>query len=171
MADGADGERYRAFVERCNRVTLENDLKWVPWDEANASEEQMDTLRSAGQWLEERGIPIRGHYIHWAVIEGGSLPPHVAEEYNGNVQELLDAWATNMRGRVPAATEIGDVVEWDDINHPVVGVAVSPERKLSSALITMLTCSTSRRSSPAAEHWINEGSMLSGYLELKRTNA
>jgi hypothetical protein len=33
MAPGPDGDRYRALVEELfNTVTLENDLKWGPWE-------------------------------------------------------------------------------------------------------------------------------------------
>ena len=163
MADDSDGEQYREFVERCNRVTFENDLKWEPWAAAEASPEKMATLEDAVTWLAHRDIPIRGHYVHWAVIEGGSLPTHVAEGYDGDAAALYDVWMDNIRERVPQAAALGNIFEWDVINHPVgwSGRLPRTEAEFGTDFYAELF-DLADDLVPDSDHWINEGSILSG---------
>ena len=168
MADTADGERYREFVNRCNRVTFENDLKWQPWAAADESAAKMATLTEAVDWLDERDIPIRGHYIHWAVIEGGSLPAPVAKEYDGDAGSLYDEWMDNINDRVPRAAALGNIDEWDVINHPVgwSGRLPRTEAEFGTDFYAELF-ELAEALVPDADHWINEGSILSGLSRVR----
>ena len=112
--EGKDGDAYRKMVDECfSRVVFENDLKMGMWVQSlkNAPESSFrweNTLK-AMDWLKERGIPIRGHYLCWAPWEEWS--------------EALKAEPDKIKQRILAhiprvAAELGDrVMDWDAINH------------------------------------------------------
>lgn len=111
---GPDGDAYRKIVDECfSRVVFENDLKMGMWEQSlkNAPESSFrweNTLK-AMDWLKERGLPVRGHYLCWAPWEEWS--------------EALRAEPDKIRERILAhiprvAAEVGErVMEWDAINH------------------------------------------------------
>lgn len=71
MAGGGDGDRYRAVVEQhFNRVVLENDLKWMPWEASRSgtnSTYRMAWTEAALAWRRRREITVRGHYVKHGV--------------------------------------------------------------------------------------------------------
>lgn len=111
---GTDGETYRKIVESSfSRVVFENDLKMGLWEtslkngEGNAF--RWDHTQQACDWLKERRIGIRGHYLSWAPWEPWS--EKLKNEPDKIRQRILD--------HIPRmAAETGDrVMEWDAINH------------------------------------------------------
>jgi endo-1,4-beta-xylanase len=112
--EGPDGEAYRRIVENSfSRVVFENDMKMEFWENslANPSDSSFrwDDTRKACDWLKERQIGIRGHYLCWAPWEEWS------EKLKGEPDKIKQRVLTHIP-RV--AAEIGDrVTEWDAINH------------------------------------------------------
>lgn len=110
-----DGERYRAIVDECfSRVVFENDLKPGPWEAAKAPDTKgayrKVWLDQSLQWLAERRIQTRGHYLCWAPFEPWS------EKLKENPQAIREKVLAYMREITPA---IGNqVCEWDALNHP-----------------------------------------------------
>ncbi len=110
-----DGDRYRAIVEECfSRVVFENDLKPGPWEAAKdpntTGAYRKVWLDKSLQWLGQRQIQARAHYLCWAPFEPWS------EKLKDNPQAIRDKVLAYMREITPA---IGDrVCEWDALNHP-----------------------------------------------------
>lgn len=112
--EGAEGDAYRKIVEECfSRVVFENDLKMSMWEtslknEAGHSFRWANTLKSC-DWLKQRGIGIRGHYLSWAPWEKWS------EELKDRPDKIRERILTHL----PRLTNaVGDrVIEWDAINH------------------------------------------------------
>ncbi len=111
---GADGEAYRKIVDECfSRAVFENDLKMEAWEGSlkndSASNFQWQNTLKACDWLKERGIGIRGHYLSWAPWEAWS------EALKGEPEKIKQRILTHLP-RV--AAEVGNrVIEWDAINH------------------------------------------------------
>jgi GH35 family endo-1,4-beta-xylanase len=111
---GADGDAYRKITEECfSRVVFENDLKMEAWETSLKNQDTSSfrweqTLKSC-QWLKERGIGIRGHYLSWAPWEPWS------EALKAEPDKIKSRILTHLPKVVSAA---GDrVIEWDAINH------------------------------------------------------
>jgi endo-1,4-beta-xylanase len=115
--ENADNLRFQQEVERLfNTVTFENDLKWP-----SMSDERLQTVDRAVEWLHERDIEARGHCLLWGSY--GHIPSPT-KELRG--QQLLDAckshvtdYATRMRGKLylwDVVNEAGSNVEvWEEI--------------------------------------------------------
>ncbi|MCA9262120.1 MAG: endo-1,4-beta-xylanase, partial [Planctomycetales bacterium] len=54
----------RRFVELFNAATLENALKWLPW-ENNLGQHSQQVAIDAVAWLRDRDIAVRGHALVW----------------------------------------------------------------------------------------------------------
>ena len=113
----ADNLRFQQEVERLfNTVTFENDLKWP-----SMSEERLQVVDRAVEWLHERDIDARGHCLLWGSYR------HIPQPFNElRGEELLDAcrehvtdYATRMRGKLylwDVVNEAGSNVEvWKEI--------------------------------------------------------
>ena len=109
---------YReVFAANFNKAVLENDLKIGGW-QAGASDEGARFRRSwtyaALDWLDERGIEVRGHYGVWGPIDAGQPwntgGIDTGPEYGPKMLEYLDEFVPQIAGRVG---------EWDAINHIV----------------------------------------------------
>ena len=111
-ADSSDGRRYREVVDRWfSRVVFENDLKDFGWESrAWGKEEKLKQLDRAFDWLGERGIAVRGHYL----IQD-AVPPNLAK--------VKDAAAIRRHFIQTAGERLAfardRVCEWDVVNHPV----------------------------------------------------
>jgi len=115
MGAGASNDTYRAHVlELFNTGTFENDLKWEPWiGDWSSSFSRSQTL-AALQWLQEQGIPMRGHVLVWPSTR--------------NMPDSFTSRINSADPTVPAAIldHIDDVMvpttpyleEWDVINEP-----------------------------------------------------
>ena len=112
--DSEDDRRYRDLVDRLfSIIVFENDLKdgnWSPDFNAQRQSTRNTELEKAFDWLAERHIPVRGHYLM-----------QVATPYN--LQKITDPAVIRDR-TLASVTErlafVNDrVIEWDVINHPI----------------------------------------------------
>ncbi len=112
-ADTPDAQSFRETIDRLfSIVVFENDLKDMWWGE-NIGPHERATRRKqtdiAFDWLGERHIAIRGHYLMQVAVPG-----NLDKWDNDSVRKhFLDT----SRQRIEYA---GDrVCEWDAINHPI----------------------------------------------------
>ena len=113
VTDTENGKRFREIVDRLfSMVVFENDLKDMWWGATSIPHERAarnTELNKAFDWLTERQIAIRGHYLMQTAV------PH-------NLSKMDDAsirthFLETTRQRIEFA---GDrVCEWDAINHPI----------------------------------------------------
>ncbi len=153
-----DGQRYRQLVEKnFNKVVFENDLKWENWEtskEYTNANYRMDNTDSALNWLNQRGILVRGHYVVWGHLEGDirtdktkSLPP----------QAFRSAVMSHAEDKVKM---IGQrVAEWDVVNHPL-GWGRGMMTDLFGANFYDQMFSQVAKWNPQAVRYINEGGVL-----------
>lgn len=113
VADTEDGKRFREIIDRLfSIVVFENDLKDMWWGESTPVHERTARnaeLNKAFDWLAERRIAIRGHYLMQVAV-----PHNLARMDNPAIRRHF---LETTRQRIEFA---GDRVrEWDAINHPV----------------------------------------------------
>jgi endo-1,4-beta-xylanase len=147
---------YRKITETLfNKATFENDLKIIPWNESQSNRSSVyrkDWTDRAFDWLNQRRIQVRGHWIACGFLD--ELPPEIMHAPRHQVRTYLFA---NMRARVKA---VGDrVKEWDAINH-IVGSGETLETFFGSPDIYVDIMKESRRLAPEASLWVNEGFVL-----------
>ena len=118
MADGADGDRYRAWVlANCSRVVFENHLKWKLWESGAAVDaptwQRRDATLAAMTWLNEHGIALRGHCLMWP--SWNCSPDRLRALANDSValRVACDAHLAD----ILAATAPFKLVEWDVVNE------------------------------------------------------
>lgn len=107
----SNGDRYRQMIPQLfNHAVLENDLKWTDW------EGNRNKALGALQWLQDRGITVRGHNLIWPGL------PYLPTD----VQSLVRAGSADaLRIRIDQhftdemTAVAGQVVDWDVINEPV----------------------------------------------------
>lgn len=112
--ESEDDRRYREIIDRLfSIIVFENDLKdgqWSPDFESPRKESRNRELDAAFAWLEERRIPVRGHYLMQVAtpynLHGITDSEEIRRRTLASVTERLDF----VRDRV---------VEWDVINHPI----------------------------------------------------
>jgi endo-1,4-beta-xylanase len=111
-ADSPDGRRYREVVDRLfSRVVFENDLKDFGWEpRAWGKEEKLKQLDRAFDWLGQRRIAIRGHYLMQDAV-----PPNLAKV--SDPAAIRRHFLQTAGERLAFARD--RVCEWDVINHPV----------------------------------------------------
>jgi GH35 family endo-1,4-beta-xylanase len=111
-ADSPDGRRYRDIVDRLfSRVVFENDLKDFGWEPgAWGKDEKLKQLDRAFDWLGQRRIAIRGHYLMQ-----GAVPPNLAKV--SDPAEIRRHFLQTAGERLAFARD--RVCDWDVINHPV----------------------------------------------------
>jgi GH35 family endo-1,4-beta-xylanase len=112
--ESEDDRRYRDIVDKLfSVVVFENDLKdgnWAPdFDEGRKARRNAE-IDTAFQWLAERHIDVRGHYLMQVAT------PFNFHDIKDNAvirQHTLDSVKERM------AFVKDRVVEWDVINHPI----------------------------------------------------
>ncbi len=155
--DDDDGRKYRQIVESLyNKVVLENDLKWWAWNTSKANKQRsrfrMEYTDKALEWLNERDIEVRGHYITWAPLKKEEI-----QKYDGQADKLRADLFAHMEEKVP---KVGKRVgEWDAINH-IVGWGTTISKLLGGDHAYVEIIKRSRELAPHAELWINEGAVL-----------
>ncbi len=112
--------QYKSKVaELFNIATLENNLKWPPWEGEWGPNFSQQGAVSALDWLAQNGIEGRGHVMVWpgynnlptdikALLDGGPL--NAAEQQT--VRDRIAAHITNI-----GSATAGKVVAWDVINE------------------------------------------------------
>lgn len=113
LDESEDGRRWREIVDNYfSLIVFENDLKDFDWYEHFSLERKADRnarLDRALDWLAQRHIAVRGHYLMQA-----ATPPNLTKTSNDAIRAHFLA-ATRERLQF-----IGNrVVEWDVINHPI----------------------------------------------------
>jgi GH35 family endo-1,4-beta-xylanase len=113
VADTEDGKRFREIIDRLfSIVVFENDLKDMWWGETAAPHERAARnaeLNKAFDWLGERRIAIRGHYLMQTAV-----PRNLAKMDDAAIRSHF---LETTRERIEF---VGDrVSEWDAINHPI----------------------------------------------------
>ncbi|SFR91490.1 Endo-1,4-beta-xylanase, GH35 family [Halomicrobium zhouii] len=115
--DSEDDEIYReTFLENFNKAVIENGLKYPAflgeWGDSKEGAKQ------ALDWLNQRNVPTRGHYLVWEEYStegGGGMGIEDPDSLTDAEvqQQMLDRITDH-------ATDIGDeVTEWDMHNHPI----------------------------------------------------
>lgn len=140
-----------------------------------ADEESSD---AALDWLAERGIRVRGHYLMWAPVQPergrGGQP---AEVFGRPVEEFIKSADDQQREQVRKAAfahierllKFGGkrVAEWDAINH----IANDSHVRYSDLLgprIYADVINRARELAPHAQMWVNEGNVLTGGRRLQK---
>jgi GH35 family endo-1,4-beta-xylanase len=110
---------YKQKVEELfNMATIENHLKWPPWNgEWGATFSQANAI-SAVDWLNNREIDVRGHVMVWPGYN--NLPNPVKNILNGGVtaaeqqplRNLIDAHIQDIGSEF-----VGQLVAWDVVNE------------------------------------------------------
>jgi len=157
-ADDADGRRYRElFAEHFNKAPTESGFRWPHWLPGGrlSVEQRKARLSRLLDWLNERGIEVRGHYLMWAPIRKRSKPADLIDK----PAQLIEAkWAH----AEAMATWAGQrVQEWDAVNH-IAGwgktfADIGGGNRVYAEMIRK-----GRRWAPHAEMWVNEGQILVG---------
>ena len=156
VLEDADGAKYRETFERhFTKAPTESGFRWPTW-ERGSPEWRAEWKRKLDQtlnWLNERSIEVRGHYLMWAPIEARNKPMALVDK----PAELL---AAKWKHAEEMATWAGKrVQEWDAINH-IIGwgtrfADVGGGNKVYAEMIKK-----GRRWAPHAEMWVNEGQVL-----------
>jgi len=149
---------YRRMVEKLfNKATLENDLKvkaWITSRSNKDSQYRREWTDRALEWLTERGIAVRGHWLACGDLE--ELPIEIVSSPIHLVRSYLFA---GMRERVKAVGKW--IKEWDAVNH-IVGGDRTLEGLFGSPDIYVEIMKESRHLAPGAQLWVNEGLVLAG---------
>ncbi|MEE9403915.1 MAG: endo-1,4-beta-xylanase [Algisphaera sp.] len=105
---------YRQKVtELFNTVTLENSLKWEPWEGEWGDNFSQDRSLQALDWLAQQNINARGHVMVWPSWE--NLPESI-QALENNPAALAQAVLDHIQ-EIGVATE-GKVMDWDVVNEP-----------------------------------------------------
>ncbi len=115
--DGDDDETYReTFLEDFNVGVLENALKYPSF--RGSWGDSKEGALAALDWLAERDVPARGHYLVWeeyGTDGGGGMA--IEDPDSLSDEELQTRMLDLIRNH---ATDVGDrVAEWDMHNHPI----------------------------------------------------
>ncbi|MUV59348.1 endo-1,4-beta-xylanase [Halobacterium sp. CBA1126] len=115
VGDTEDDEIYReTFLDHFNKAVVENGLKYPAWE--GVWDTDNDDTRATLDWLNERDVPTRGHYLLWEQDQasgGGGMnvdPDLPADEKQEVIAEKIADHAAEFEG---------DVTEWDMHNHPI----------------------------------------------------
>lgn len=112
LGKGPDSERYREVIDRnFSRVVYENELKWQAWEPA--SEARRQTSLESIDWLERRGIAMRGHVLLWPSWQ---YLPESMRRLRDRPDELRKLALERVRGMVGLTR--GRFHDWDVINEP-----------------------------------------------------
>jgi GH35 family endo-1,4-beta-xylanase len=156
--EGDDGDRYRRIVEKhFNKVSLESGFRWQNWFRGSEADRRrrLKELDETLNWMEQRGIEVRGHYLMWGPLERRWQPEHLLNK----PAELRKAYFAHVEKKARWA---GDrVAEWDAINH-IIGWGRTYADVFGGPEIYAEVIRTGRKLAPHAEMWVNEGQILPG---------
>jgi GH35 family endo-1,4-beta-xylanase len=112
--ESEDDRRYREIVEKLfSIVVFENDLKdgnWAPDFKDDRKAKRNAEIDSAFQWLSERHINVRGHYLMQVAT------PFNLQGIKDNA-EIRQRTLDSVKERMAFVKD--RVIEWDVINHPI----------------------------------------------------
>jgi GH35 family endo-1,4-beta-xylanase len=171
-ATDSNAVRYREIVEaNYNMVTLENDLKIMPWRagkvDRHAHGYYLPNTMAALALAKERDIAVRGHTLLWGAMASFYYPTKKFDFANDPVgaRKNLDAFAED----VLSATR-GLISEWDVVNHPVADFGENGQRLdlVYGREMYAEYFHKAKAAQPDARRYINEGQDLPGDNEPQR---
>lgn len=113
--EDADDEIYREkLLENFNKATVENGLKYPAWE--GDWDIGNDATRATLNWLNERDIPVRGHYLLWEQLDSSS-GGGMSLDADLSVAEIEERVTEKIRNHANEFEE--EVTEWDMHNHPI----------------------------------------------------
>ncbi len=130
-AIGEGDSRYeQVLVERFNKATPENGTKVPAWEGRYGGSFGPEVAQDAIGWLNDQGLPVRGHPLVWTEYEW-MLPPESAginadtwpdrditrADINWSDSRIDETVRSQIRERANALE--GMVTEWDMHNHPI----------------------------------------------------
>ena len=108
MGSGSDTDMYNSIIEDYfNRVVMENDLKWGPWESWDRG-----VLLDALDWLRDGDIEIRGHCLVWP---SWNNTPNDLEANQDDPDYLRNRVMDHIEDE--AGELAGLLVDWDVINE------------------------------------------------------
>jgi endo-1,4-beta-xylanase len=112
-------------------------------------------------WLKERDVKVRGHYLMWARIQPGerSGQPTVMPEDPEVLREMAFQYIEEM------VTWAGDrITEWDAINHIVTDISghLGFNHLFGEDFFANVIKHARQFAPPGVEMWVNEGGILPG---------
>lgn len=111
---GANASYVAHILELFNTGTFENDLKWDPWIGNWGSNFNRNQTIAALQWLQQQGIPMRGHVLVWPSTRNmpdsftsriNSADPTVPAAILDHIDDIMEPTAPYLE-------------EWDVMNEP-----------------------------------------------------
>ncbi len=155
----ADARRYQQIVkDHFNKVVLENDLKWGPWEIGKTGEHpRFDTTQTmrALAWLARQGIECRGHWFGH-----GHAKRHLRyEALKDDPQAFRQAWFDHLQDELPQIAR--HVSEIDIINH-LAGWPPHTHEVAGGPEIYVAFMKLGRALCPGVELYVNEGHVLAG---------
>ena len=155
-----ESERYRALVlNQYNKVVLENDLKWDPWNASKTSplgsKYYLPQTFAALQWLKNNDIAVRGHYISWGPIEKFQT----YKKYKSNPEKFYQLLFAHIKDKMSAVNNLVD--EWDAINHPIAwNDKLINLDDLFGKNIYLDILKSARKINPNVKLYVNDGGIL-----------
>lgn len=156
-----DSEHYRTHIlENFNRVVLENDMKWSPW------QRDPQPASNAVKWLRDNGIEVRGHCLVWP---GERNLPDFVEALLAKPSDLVAAINAHIREEATAFR--GQLIDWDVVNEPFTNFKVqaavtglqrnsTPDWIERHASVLGQFFRTAREADPSAKLYLNDYSIL-----------
>jgi GH35 family endo-1,4-beta-xylanase len=162
---------YKQKVEELfNLATVENHLKWPPWEgEWGLTFSQANAI-GAVNWLAARGIDVRGHVMVWPGYD--NLPNSVKSILNGGVtpaeeeqlRTMIDAHIQDIGEQFAGQLVAWDVVNEERTNHDIMDQLPEGDH----AMVDWFQAA--RAVDPQAKLYINEWGILSSSGDTNSSN-
>jgi len=150
MSGTADAQQYKTIIETYfNRVVMENDLKWSPWENWDRA-----TTLGALQWLRDRDIEIRGHCLVWP---SWNHTPDDLEEHQNDPVYLENRVLDHIEDE--AGDLSGLLADWDVINEPYWNYDLMD---ILGDEIMVDWFNKTREMDPTAKLYLNDNNIISG---------
>ena len=158
--------QYKAkTAELFNLATLENDLKWQPWEGEWGSQFTKQGAINALNWLAQQGIGGRGHVMVWPGAD--NLPADIRQMLSDN--DLTPAEQQTVRTRIAnhianiGAATYGKVVGWDVINETRTNNDLMRElAEGNQAMVTWMQ-QAAEATAPGTDLYINDFGILNSW--------
>lgn len=170
--DPAVNTNYKNKLEELfNIVVTENNLKWANWPEDGNSYWTQQGAENAVDWLNARGIEVRGHNLAWpgydnvsgsaqAILDSGSLSSGQQQQ----LRDLISAHIADIAGRFAGQLESWDVINEPRSNHDIMDA-------LSEGDLAMVDWFQQALSAdPSAKRYINDFGILNSGGATNTTN-
>lgn len=155
-----NGQKYRnTFEKYFTKAPTESGFRWQNWIRGSEQQqaERRRVLDAALNWLNQRDIEVRGHYLMWAPVQARNKPRELIDK----PEKLLAALWEHAEGKAKWAGK--RVQEWDAINHIVAEFGGPRFDELCGGnQVYAEMIKKGRTWAPHAEMWVNEGQILVG---------